>query len=111
VSECIFCSIAAGETPADLVWQGENTVFFRDINAKARVHVLGIPKSHATNFAEAPADVITELMRDTQTVAAELGVDQGGYRLVINNGVNAGQEVAHLHVHILGGEPVGPMKC
>ena len=111
MADCIFCGIAAGSTPADVVQEGDDTVFFRDINAKAKVHVLGIPKEHVTDFAEASEQAIASLMRDAQTVANKLGLVPSGYRLIINSGSDSGQEVAHLHVHILGGEPLGPLRC
>ncbi len=109
--ECIFCGIAAGSTPVDVVQENDKTIFFRDISPKAKVHVQGIPKEHVASFAVADKRVIAQLMTDAQAVAAKLGLVESGYRLIINTGSDSGWEVHHLHVHILGGEPLGPLRC
>ena len=113
-AECIFCQIAAGIAAADVVYDGEETLFFRDISPKAPVHVVAIPKKHITSLSSVGLDdreLLGELMIDIALVAQRLGVSEDGYRVITNVGGNAGQKVSHLHFHILGGEPLGPMRC
>ncbi len=112
MGECIFCRIVAGEIPADRVWEDEHVLAFRDIQPIAPTHVLIIPKVHVESFAdvgEAHAPFLASLARAIREVAAAEGVDATGYRLLANTGPDAGQEVMHLHVHLLGGRPLGPM--
>lgn len=113
-SDCVFCKIVNGGLKADVVFDGGDTLFFRDIRPKAKVHVVGIPKQHIQSVATMVGDdhgVVGKLLHDAAHVAKELGMAAAGYRLVANVGQNAGQEVQHLHFHILGGEPLGPLVC
>jgi histidine triad (HIT) family protein len=104
--ECLFCRIAAGSTPADIVHQDDLVVAFRDINPKAPTHVLLIPRRHIHSAAELSAND-AEMLGRLFSVAAQLARDEGvaerGYRLVSNVGAGAGQSVFHLHFHLLGG--------
>jgi histidine triad (HIT) family protein len=104
---CIFCRIAAGEIPADVVARTDGAIAFRDLNPQAPTHVLVIPTRHATSAAHlSPAErspVLGEVMALAAQVAAQLGLDGAGYRLVVNTGKDGGQSVDHLHVHVLGG--------
>jgi len=104
MTDCLFCRIAAGDIPADIVARTDNVVAFRDIAPKAPVHVLVIPVTHVTNVTEAAAqipEVLAEMVAVAQQVAdAEAG---GEYRLVFNTGPTAGQSVFHAHGHVLGG--------
>ncbi|HUF12433.1 MAG TPA: histidine triad nucleotide-binding protein [Longimicrobiales bacterium] len=103
---CIFCGIANGEVPADVVYQDDDVVAFRDLDPKAPTHVLVIPRRHLTSIdAMAPGDepLIGRLFAAAKTVAREAGIDSSGYRMVTNVGNDAGQSVEHLHVHVLGG--------
>lgn len=112
-AECIFCSIVAGRTPADVVFDGGDTLFFRDINPKAPVHVVGIPKAHITSLDALTGDehsVVGKLLHEAADVARELGVRESGYRVITNVGKDAGQEIEHLHFHVIGGEPLGPLR-
>ena len=112
--ECIFCAIADGLTPADVVFDGGDTLFFRDINPKAKVHLVGITKKHIVSLDAVVGDdhaVIGKLLHEAAHVASDLGIADSGYRVVTNVGSDAGQEVKHLHFHVLGGEPLGPLKC
>lgn len=113
--ECIFCSIVAGDSPADIVFSTDTNFFFREISPHARVHILGVPKKHIEQHPDtlATADVLAlgTLIRDLYLAAQAIGVTESGFRLVINNGSDAGQGVNHLHVHLLGGEHLGPLKC
>lgn len=104
--DCVFCRIARGEIPAKIVREDDDTVAFRDIDAKAPTHVLVIPRRHIASVNDlAPADgpLIGQLFAAARDVAAMDGLTDGGYRLVINNGEDAGQSVAHIHLHVLGG--------
>ena len=105
--DCIFCRIAAGEIPADVVARSEGALAFRDLNPKAPTHVLVIPQHHVPSAAfltdAERAPVLGELMRLAVDVAAQLGLAEQGYRLVVNCGPDGGQTVDHLHVHLLGG--------
>jgi histidine triad (HIT) family protein len=102
--DCLFCRIVRGEIPATLVAETEDCVAFRDINPQAPVHVLVIPRRHVPSL-----DALTdpELLGKVGLFAAEIarreGVAASGYRAVINTGEDAGQSVAHLHLHLLGG--------
>jgi histidine triad (HIT) family protein len=106
---CLFCRIARGDIPAKLAHQDDHTVAFHDIDPRAPVHVLIIPRKHipAVDHLE-PDDlaVAGHLFQVAGTLARELGVADSGYRLVVNSGADAGQSVAHLHMHLLGGRPL-----
>jgi len=106
MSKTLFDKIIAREVPADIVYEDDLVLAFRDIKPQAPVHVLIIPKRPIPRLAEAkPADhqVLGHLLLKAAELAARLGVKETGYRLVINNGPNAGESVPHLHCHILGG--------
>jgi histidine triad (HIT) family protein len=104
--ECLFCKIASGELPAEIVYEDERCVAFKDINPQAPVHILVIPKRHVGNMAaleEADEALAGHLVRVCAQVAKEAGVEEGGYRVVANVGPDAGESVPHLHLHVLGG--------
>src|SRR5690349_20406043 len=105
MSKTLFEKIAAREVPADILYEDEWVVAFRDIKPAAPVHVLIVPRKPIARVAEAqPADhqVLGHLLLKAAEVAAKLGLKQSGYRLVINNGPDSGEAVPHLHCHILG---------
>ena len=102
----IFEKIAAREIPADIVYEAADFIAFRDIQPQAPVHVLIIPKRCIPRINEATAsdaDVLGRMLAAAPQIAKRCGVAQTGYRLVINNGPNAGESVPHLHIHLLGG--------
>jgi len=107
MSDCIFCRIAAREIPAKEVARSDAAVAFHDLNPQAPTHVLVVPLEHLDNAAAADSEagerVLGQTLRFAVQVASRLGLAEGGYRLVLNNGRNGGQSVDHLHVHILGG--------
>ncbi|RMG88469.1 MAG: histidine triad nucleotide-binding protein [Candidatus Dadabacteria bacterium] len=112
MADCIFCKIVAGEIPADKVWEDEHALAFRDIRPIAPVHVLIVPKTHRESFAEvtdADTPFLASLARAIREIAEKEGVADSGYRIIANTGPDGGQEVFHLHVHLLGGRPLGPM--
>ncbi len=103
---CIFCKIAAGEMGTEFVAESENVVAFNDINPVAPVHILVIPRVHvesAHHLQASKVDILKELLETAQKVATEAGIDESGYRLVTNSGPESGQEVFHLHIHVIGG--------
>ncbi len=102
----LFEKIIAREIPADIVYEDEHCVAFRDIDPKAPVHVLVVPRKPVANVASAePGDVelLGRVLLAAQATARELGIAESGYRLVFNNGPDALQSVDHLHCHVLGG--------
>jgi len=110
-NDCLFCRIAAGEIPATVVHETDTTLAFRDIGPKAPVHVLVIPKAHHADvaaLAEAAPALAGEVLAAIAAVAKAEGLEDG-YRVIFNSGPHSGQEVAHVHAHVLGGRPLGPM--
>lgn len=107
MTDCIFCRIASGEIPASIVKRSEHAVAFRDLDPKAPVHVLVIPTTHLSSAREARGSqgesILGKLLAFATQVATELGLDNGGYRIVTNTGPDGGQSVFHLHLHLLGG--------
>jgi histidine triad (HIT) family protein len=104
--KCVFCRIAAGEIPADIVYQDEDFLAFRDIMPKAPTHLLIIPKMHitsVTDLTEGQGNLAGRLVIVAKNLAKQEGVARKGYRLVINCGPEGGQVVPHLHLHLLGG--------
>lgn len=105
----LFEKIIAGEIPADIVFEDEWCIAFRDINPQAPTHVLIVPRKPVVNVAHATADdaeLLGRVLLAAGEVARQLGVEQGGYRLVLNNGAGAGQTVFHMHCHLLAGRPL-----
>jgi histidine triad (HIT) family protein len=112
VDDCLFCKIVAGEIPADVVRRTDDTLAFRDIAPKAPVHVLVVPTAHhadAVALAEADPALAGRLFAAAAEVARAEGLTEDGYRIILNSGPHAGQEVAHVHAHVVGGAPLGPM--
>lgn len=105
-ADCLFCKIAAGDIPADIVYQDERVIAFRDISPKAPVHVLVIPKDHVptiNDLEESHDSLVGQLFLGAKAVARQEGVDDEGYRVVMNCNAGAGQTVFHIHLHVLGG--------
>lgn len=109
----IFAKILRGEIPNDTVYEDEHVLAFRDISPQAAIHALVIPKGAYVDMddftANASADEIAGFTRAIGTVARELGLVENGYRAIANIGKDANTEVPHLHVHIMGGENLGPL--
>jgi histidine triad (HIT) family protein len=104
--ECIFCRIIRGESPAHIVYQDEEMTVFRDIAPKTPVHLLIVPNNHfdsLNQLKEADAELMGRLCLTAARLAEENGIATSGYRLVVNTGVDAGQSVSHLHLHLIGG--------
>lgn len=105
----IFEKIIAREIPARIIFEDKDVLAFHDIKPQAPIHVLIIPKRHFARIAQAgsgDAALLGQLLLTARDLAQELGIAQSGFRLVINNGPNGGETVAHLHVHLLGGRPM-----
>lgn len=113
MEECIFCRIAGGAVPSDVVLEDDAFLAFRDINPIAQQHVLVIPRGHISSLND--IDEWGEcrghaLLSFIARVAECLGIEESGYRAVVNVGPDAGQQVQHLHFHVLGGERLGGMR-
>ncbi len=103
-TDCLFCRIVQGEIPATIVAETGSALAFRDLHPQAPVHVLVIPKIHITSLAEAKDPVILgEVLELAAQVARDEGIEESGYRTVLNTNEHGGQTVPHLHAHVLGG--------
>ena len=108
MSDCIFCSIVAGDIPCSKVYEDDHILAFNDINPSARVHVLVVPKLHFDKLHESDdthADMLGRVLIGAGRVAQKTGISVSGYRVRFNQGRGAGQEVFHLHAHVTGGGP------
>lgn len=106
---CVFCEIIKGNIPSNKVYEDETCIIINDINPKAKIHMLLIPKSHYARLEEASVSESMEIafmLNKLSSMKDSLGL-KNGYRIVLNQGDDAGQEVQHLHFHILGGEKLG----
>lgn len=109
---CIFCTIVAKETTADLVYEDDDVVAFRDVHPKYPVHLLVVPKLHLPSAAAlggAHDALAGKCLRVGAELARKAGLAESGFRLLTNTGLDAGQLVPHLHVHVLGGGPLRPI--
>lgn len=107
---CIFCQIASGEAPAQILRFTPEVVAFRDLHPQAPTHVLVIPRKHISSLAsleDQDAGLVGKVLTVARDLARELGIERTGYRMVINHGPHGGQSVFHLHLHLLGGRSMG----
>ncbi len=105
MSDCLFCKIVAKEIPSDTVYEDDQIVVFKDLYPKADVHLLMVPRIHIASLNEVDAEhdvLLARMMRLLPKLAKEHGLDDG-FRTIINTGPDGGQEIFHLHIHILGG--------
>jgi len=116
MEDCLFCKIVKGEIKTELIFEGDEVVAFRDIHPIAPVHVLIIPKKHIGSMTEVKEEhraVLGEMLLVASNIAKELGISEGGYKLLIRTGFHGGQEVPHIHLHLIGGarlsEGIHPM--
>jgi histidine triad (HIT) family protein len=106
--DCIFCKIARGDAPATVVAEDEQAMAFKDLQPKAPLHVLVIPRRHIASLAQADdAALIGHLVKLATKIAKDAGYSERGFRVVSNTGREGGQAVDHLHFHVLGGRPLG----
>lgn len=106
MSDCLFCKIAAGEVSADIVYESDTALAFRDINPMAPTHVLIIPRDHVSTINDLEPEheaLVGSLFSAARAIAAEEGLSDEGYRVVMNCNESAGQSVFHIHLHMLGG--------
>jgi histidine triad (HIT) family protein len=109
MENCIFWKIIAGEIPSPRLYEDDQMIVIRDIEPKAKLHYLCMPKVHFATLKEmddARADIVKHIFAVIPTLEKELGLEEG-YRVIINQGTNGGQTVPHLHIHLLGGEVLG----
>ena len=107
--DCIFCKIVAEEIPADVVYTDDQVIAFRDISPQAPTHILVIPREHISSvndLSEDHASMVGRLILVAKELAAEDGLAESGYRLVLNTGPDGGQAVSHIHLHLFGGRPM-----
>lgn len=106
MSDCLFCKIIEGKIPCDKVYENDQVIAFRDVNPQAPTHILVIPRKHISTVNDLMADdknIVGEMLLAAQAIAKQEGIEESGYRLVMNCNEGAGQTVFHIHLHILGG--------
>ena len=114
MEDCIFCKIIKGEISSTKVYEDEEILAFRDINPAAPVHVLVIPKKHISSLAEISKEdeaIIGKIYTIINEIAKKEGIFEKGFRVIVNCGEDGGQEVGHLHFHLLGGKKLGDKIC
>jgi len=107
MSNCIFCQIIAGKSPSQMLYQDEQVSAFRDIHPAAPTHILIAPNRHIASVNDLPAEdepLVGHLFTVARQLARQEGIDQSGYRLIVNTGVHGGQTIFHLHMHLIGGQ-------
>jgi len=108
--DCLFCKILSGDIPADIVYESETAIAFRDVNPQAPTHVLVIPRKHIAtinDLNESDMETVGSLYLAARDIAREEGIAEDGYRAVMNCNEGAGQSVFHIHLHVLGGRAMG----
>jgi len=111
-ADCVFCKIAAGEIPASLAYSDDAVLAFDDLNPVAPTHVLVVPREHVGALADVGEEsraLLGRLLSAASKVASKHGIVGTGYRVVVNQGREAGQVIDHLHLHVIGGRPLGAM--
>jgi len=111
-SDCIFCKIIKGDIPTEKIYEDENVVAFNDISPKSPTHVLVVPKKHVASLNDLKPDdmnMIVQVFDAIKKIAAKQGVAEDGYRVIVNTNRASGQEVFHMHFHIMGGRQLGGM--
>ena len=111
MEDCLFCKIVNGQIPSQKVYEDEKILAFKDINPAAPVHVLVIPKQHFENVLdvkEKDKEIVADIFVAINKIAKQLGIEKDGFRVITNCGKDSGQEVMHLHFHLLAGRKMGP---
>ena len=114
MEDCIFCKIIKGEIPSNKVYEDEEILAFRDINPVAPVHILVIPKKHLNSVLDLNKEdeiLVGKIYTIINEIAKKENIDKNGFRVVVNCGEDGGQEVKHLHFHIIGGKKLGTKIC
>ena len=110
MEDCVFCKIIKGEIPSDKVYEDDEILAFKDINPAAPVHILVIPQKHISNLLEIEENdeiIITQIYKVINKIVKEMNIEKDGFRVIVNCGKDAGQEVMHLHFHVLAGKKLG----
>ncbi len=111
-SECIFCKIAKGDIPAKKIYEDDHVLAFHDINPVAPTHIIVIPKKHFPTLNDVPEkelNILSKIYAAIQKVVQTTKIANKGYRTILNTNKEAGQEIFHMHFHVLGGRPLGTM--
>jgi histidine triad (HIT) family protein len=106
MTDCLFCKIREGEIPCDKVYENDDIIAFRDVNPQAPTHVLIVPRKHiatVNDLEEDDKDIVGNMLLAAKKIAADEGIAEDGYRLVLNCNSKAGQTVFHIHMHLIGG--------
>ena len=111
MTDCVFCKIVSGEIPSKRVYEDDQVIVINDLNPGAPVHVLVIPKEHTENILTASPEILVHVTKVLPEIVKNLGIAEKGFRIVVNTGVEGGQTVPHLHIHILGGKELGWPPC
>lgn len=114
MEDCIFCKIIKKEIPSSIVYEDSEIIAFRDVNPQAPVHILVIPKKHISSLIDLKEDdelLIGRIYTVINKIVKQEGIDERGFRVIVNCGEDGGQEVKHLHFHILGGKKLGVKIC
>ncbi len=114
MDDCIFCKIIKKEIPSNIVYESDEIIAFRDVNPVAPIHILVIPKKHLNSVLDLnPEDemLVGKIYMVINKIAKQEGIDKSGFRIVVNCGEDGGQEVKHLHFHIIGGKKLGTKIC
>lgn len=105
MSDCIFCKIANKEIKSEIVYENKNVVAFKDLNPKAKIHILIVPKKHYETILDLDnKEIMEDMLTAVKEIAKKYGIEEEGFRLINNCKEYGGQEVMHLHIHMLGGE-------
>lgn len=114
MDDCIFCKIIKREIPSSIVYEDNEIIAFRDVNPQAPIHILVIPKKHISSLVDLKEEdeiVVGKIYTVINKIAEQEGIDKKGFRVIVNCGEDGGQEVKHLHFHILGGRKLGVKIC
>ena len=114
MEDCIFCKIAKKEIPASIVYEDNEIIAFKDVNPQAPIHILVIPKKHISSLIELKAEdelLIGRIYTTINKIVEKEGIKEKGFRVIVNCGEDGGQEVKHLHFHVLGGKKLGIKIC
>ena len=111
MDDCVFCKIIKGEIPSEKVYEDEDVIAFKDINPAAPIHILVIPKKHIATLldvTEEDSHLISKIFVVINKIAKQIGIEENGFRVIVNCGKDSGQEVMHIHFHLLAGKKMGP---
>jgi histidine triad (HIT) family protein len=104
---CVFCDIIGHKAPANIFYEDDDVIVFHDHYPRAPTHLLICPKKHYTDLLDAPPEIMPRMFETVKLLARKLGIGDEGFRLIVNNGANAGQIVFHLHFHFLTNRKIG----